>query len=189
MIRLNLLPWREQRRRERKQQFQRQLGLVVALALSVVLAVFLVNAGRIAIQSERNQLLSKENALLDSSIREIKQLEQQIASLNARRAAVEQLQNGRAYPVCLLDELAHRLPQGVVLRSLKQSDGLLLNGVAQSNARVSEFLHVLDDRASWFGQPELGEIKSANLGQGRDSKKVVEFSIRLNRQNADQKSK
>ena len=189
MIRLNLLPWREQRRRERKQQFQRQLGLVSVLALSIVLAVFLANAGRIAIQSERNQLLSKENALLDASIREIKQLEQQIASLNARRAAVEQLQNGRAYPVRLLDELAHRVPQGIALRLLKQSDGLMLNGVAQSNARVSEFLHGLDDLASWFGQPELVEIKSANLGQGRDSKKVVEFSIRLTPQGADQKSK
>lgn len=188
MIRLNLLPWREQRRRERKQQFQRQLGLVAVLALSVVLAVFLANAGQIAIQWERNQLLTKENAQLDASIREIKELEQQIASLNARRLAVEQLQHGRAYPVRLLDELARCVPQGVALRSLKQSDGLVLSGVAQSNARVSEFLHALDDHASWFGQPELGEIKAANFGQGRDAKKVVEFSIRLTPLDAEKKS-
>ena len=150
MIRLNLLPWREQRRRERKQQFQRQLGLVAVLALSVVLVVFLANAGQIAIQWERNQLLTKENAQLDASIREIKELEQRIASLNARRLAIEQLQYGRAYPVRLLDELAHRVPQGVVLRSLKQSDGLLLNGVAQSNARVNPMRGSLSSCMYWM---------------------------------------
>ena len=109
MIRLNLLPWREQRRRERKQQFQRQLGLVAALALSVVFAVFIANARTIAAQEARNHLLSSGNAKLDIQIREIRQLEQQIAALNARRAAVDQLQTGRAYPVRMLDELVTQI--------------------------------------------------------------------------------
>jgi type IV pilus assembly protein PilN len=95
MIRLNLLPWREALRRERKQQFQRQLGLVAVLALSVVLAIFMVNAGLLNAQIERNQLLTAENAKLDASIGEIKQLETHIAALNARRIAVDQLQTGR----------------------------------------------------------------------------------------------
>jgi len=99
MIRLNLLPWREDRRRERKQQFQRQLGLMGALGLSVVLAVFVINTSCIGLQEERNQLLSAEIAKLDVSLREIQQLQQQIASLNARRTAVERLQIGRTYPV------------------------------------------------------------------------------------------
>lgn len=189
MIRLNLLPWREQRRRERKQQFQRQLGLVAVLALSVVLAVFVANLQTIAAQEARNQLLSSENAKLDIHIREIKQLEQQIAALNARRAAVDQLQTGRAYPVHMLDELATRVPQGMALRSIKQSDGLTLGGIAQSNARVSEFLRALNGSADWLGQPELGESKSANLGQGRDVKKIVEFSIRLEPRVPEQKPK
>lgn len=189
MIRLNLLPWREQRRRERKQQFQRQLGLVAALALSVVFAVFIANARTIAAQEARNHLLSSGNAKLDIQIREIRQLEQQIAVLNARRAAVDQLQTGRAYPVRMLDELVTRVPQGVALRSIKQADGLTLSGVAQSNARVSEFLRALDSSAEWLGQPELGEIKSANFGQGRDAKKVVEFNIRLEPRVPPQKPK
>ena len=103
MIRLNLLPWREALRRERKQQFQRQLGLVAVLALSVVLAIFMVNAGLLNAQIERNQLLTAENAKLDASIGEIKQLETHIAALNARRIAVDQLQTGRGFPVRMLD--------------------------------------------------------------------------------------
>jgi len=189
MIRLNLLPWREDRRRERKQQFQRQLGLMGALGLSVVLAVFVINASCIGLQEERNQLLSAEIAKLDVRLREIQQLQQQIAALNARRAAVERLQSGRTYPVRLLDELATRVPQGVALKSVKQADKLTLSGIAQSNARVSELLRALNTDVTWLGQPELGEIKSANLGQGRDAKKIVEFSISFQQRKPEEKLK
>lgn len=189
MIRLNLLPWREERRRERKQQFQRQLGLMAVLGLSVVLAVFAINASFIGLQEERNQLLSSENAKLDGHLREIQQLQQQIAALKARRAAVERLQSGRSYPVRLLDELATRVPQGVALKSVKQTEKLALNGIAQSNARVSELLRALNTDAAWLGQPELGEIKSANVGQGRDAKKIVEFSISLEQRTPEEKLK
>ena len=186
MIRLNLLPWREERRRERKQQFQRQLGLMAVLGLSVVLAMFAINTSRISLQEERNQLLNAENAKLDVHLREIQQLQQQIAALNARRNAVERLQSGRTYPVRLLDELANRVPQGVALKSVKQTDKLTLSGIAQSNARVSELLRALNTDAAWMGQPELGEIKSANLGQGRDARKIVEFSISLEQRTTEQ---
>jgi type IV pilus assembly protein PilN len=189
MIRLNLLPWREDRRRERKQQFQRQLGLMGALGLSVVLAVFVINTSCIGLQEERNQLLSAEIAKLDVRLREIQQLQQQIATLNARRAAVERLQSGRTYPVRLLDELATRVPQGIALKSVKQTDKLTLIGVAQSNARVSELLRALNTDITWLGQPELGETKSANLGQGRDAKKIVEFSISLHQPTPEEKLK
>lgn len=189
MIRLNLLPWREERRREHKQQFQRQLGLMAVLGLSVVLAVFAVNASSIGLQEERNQQLSAENAKLDVHLREIQQLQQQIAALKARRAAVERLQSGRSYPVRLLNELATRVPQGVALKSVKQTEKLALNGIAQSNARVSELLRALNTDAAWLGQPELGEIKSANVGQGRDAKKIVEFSINLEQRTPEEKLK
>ena len=189
MIRLNLLPWREDRRRERKQQFQRQLGLMAVLGLSVVLAVFVINTSYIGSQEERNQLLTAENIKLDTHLREIQQLQQQIAALNARRAAVERLQGGRTYPVRLLDELATRVPQGVALKSVKQTDKLTLSGIAQSNARVSELLRALNTEGTWLGQPELGEIKSATLGQGRDAKKIVEFSISLQQSTPEEKLK
>ncbi|MFM7670917.1 MAG: PilN domain-containing protein [Betaproteobacteria bacterium] len=189
MIRLNLLPWREALRRQRKHQFQRQIGLVAALGLSVVLAIFMVNAERLHAQTERNQLLTTENAKLDTRIGEIKQLENQIAVLNARRATVDQLQTGRGFPVRMLDTLASRTPEGIALKSIKQTDALAITGLAQSNARVSEFLRGLDDVADWLGQPELSEIKAANLGQGREAKKIFEFSIRLLPASAEEKSK
>ena len=109
--------------------------------------------------------------------------------MNARRAAVERLQSGRTYPVRLLDELATRVPQGVALKSVKQTDKLTLSGIAQSNARVSELLRALNTEATWLGQPELGEIKSATLGQGRDAKKIVEFSISLQQITPEEKLK
>ncbi len=179
MMKLNLLPWREERRRERKRQFTRLMGLAGALGLAVVLAMFAINGGRLALQDDRNQALRSENALLDTSLREIRDLREQIDALQARRASVERLQTRRKEPVHLLDELVTRLPQGVMLKSVKQAERLLLTGYAQSNGRVSELLRSLDAGAEWLGQPELLEIKSASLGQGRDARRVFEFSIAI----------
>ena len=179
MIRLNLLPWRKERRRERKHQFKRLLGLAVTLGLVIVLAIFAINSGRIALQEARNQTLKSENDALDASLREIRNLKQQLAALEARRASVERLQASRKSPVHLLDELVNRVPQGVVLKSVKQAERLSLVGYAQSNGRVSELLRSLDAGADWLGQPELVEIKSANLGQARDARRVFEFTVAL----------
>ena len=179
MMKLNLLPWRDERRRERKRQFKRLLSLAGTLGLVIVLAMFAVNGGRIALQEARNQTLTTENAALDASIREIRNLKQQIEALDARRASVERLQASRKGPVHLLDELVNRLPQGVMLKSVKQAERLSLTGYAQSNGRVSELLRSLEAGAEWLGQPELLEIKSANLGQGRDARRLFEFTIAL----------
>ena len=179
MIRLNLLPWREERRRERKHQFKRLLGLAVTLGLVIVLAVYAINSGRIALQEARNHTLKSENDALDASLREIRNLKQQLAALDARRASVERLQASRKAPVHLLDELVNRVPQGVMLKSVKQAERLSIAGYAQSNGRVSELLRSLDAGAEWLGQPELVEIKSANLGQGRDARRVFEFTVAL----------
>ena len=179
MTRLNLLPWRDERRRERKRQFQRLLGLAATLGLVIVIAIFAVNGGRIALQEARNQMLTAENSALDISIREIRDLRQQIEALDARRASVERLQASRKSPVHLLDELVNRLPQGVILKSLKQGERLSLTGYAQSNGRVSELLRMLEAGAEWLGHPELVEIKSASLGQGRDARRLFEFTISM----------
>lgn len=179
MMKLNLLPWRDERRRERKRQFKRLLSLAGTLGLVIVLAMFAVNGGRIALQDARNQTLTTENAALDASIREIRNLKQQIDALDARRASVERLQASRKGPVHLLDELVNRLPQGVMLKSVKQAERLSLTGYAQSNGRVSELLRSLEAGSEWLGQPELLEIKSANLGQGRDTRRLFEFTIAL----------
>ena len=187
MTKLNLLPWRDERRRERKRQFQRLLGLAGTLGLVIVLAIFAVNGGRIALQESRNHTLTAENAALDISIREIRDLKQQIDALNARRASVERLQASRHGPVHWLDELVNRLPQGVMLKSVRQAERLSLTGYAQSNGRVSELLRSLEAGADWLGQPELIEIKSASVGQGRDTRRLFEFTIALEKAGVPEK--
>lgn len=185
MKRFNLLPWRESRRDERKRQFWRLLGLSGALGIVIVIAISFVNSERIARQAERNRWLKAENALLDARIHEVRDLRKQIDALNARRASVERLQLDRSRPVRLLGELATRMPQGVVMKSLKQGERLSVSGFAMSNAMVSELLRSLEAGSDWLGHPQLVEIKSASVGQGRDVRRVFEFMIALDRPAAD----
>lgn len=179
MITFNLLPWREARRRERKRLFNGMLVLSGLCGLIVVLMVGAVNAAHISTQQSRNTMLLSENTVLDSRLQEIKNLRQDIDALKARQKAVENLQSDRSLPVRLLDEFANRVPSGVVLKSIKQTDHLVLNGLAQSNARVSELLRNLAESSSTLGQAELVEIKAASLGQGKEARKVYEFNITI----------
>lgn len=175
----NLLPWREARREQRRREFRRLLALAVLLGATIVFAGMAINAGRLSVQRERNALLSRENAVLDQQIREVRGLRDEIDALNARRAAVEQLQGRRAQPVRLLDQLVDRVPEGVVLKSIKQGDQMLLTGQALSNARVSEFLHALDKDVRWLGRSQLLEVKAVTAGEARDPRRLVEFTIAL----------
>ena len=178
MTGFNLLPWRDMRRRERRRQFRSLTGLAGALGLAVVLAVFVLNQRRIAQMDDRHQLLAAQIALLDARIGEVRMLREKIATLLARRDAVRGLQRARALPVRFLDELAGRIPQGVMLKSVQQAEWVTLAGFAQSGARVSELLHALAGGVS-VTRPELVEIKSATLGQGRDARRVFEFTIAM----------
>lgn len=175
----NLLPWREERRQRLRQEFRRLLALAALLGGTVVFAVYALNAGRLAVQYDRNQRLERENAALDQRIREVGNLQREIDALNARRASVERLQAGRMVAVHLLDELAGRVPEGVVLKSLKQTDRILLSGHAQSHARVSELLHALGSQPRWLGHPELVEVKAGSSGQARDARRFVDFTVAL----------
>jgi len=179
MIAFNLLPWREAQRRERKRLFNGLLVLSALCGLMVVLVVSAVNAAQLSKQHGRNALLRSENKTLDNRLREIKGLRLDIDALKARQHAVESLQSDRARPVHLLDELATRVPSGVALKSIKQSDHLVLTGLAQSNARVSELLRNLSQSSPWFGKSELVEIKAASLGQGKEARKVYEFNVTI----------
>ncbi len=179
MINVNLLPWRELRRRERKRAFAGFLMLAALLGGLVVAIVTGLNASQLAAQLERNNLLKTENLLLDLRLKEIASLREDIEALKARQAAVETLQANRNQPVYLMDELASLVPAGVALKSIRQADNITLTGYAQSNARVSEFLRKLGTQARWLIRPELIEIKSASLGQGRDSQKIVEFTLNI----------
>jgi len=179
MIEFNLLPWREAQRREQKRLFNGLLVLSALCGLMVVLIVSGINAAQVSTQQSRNTLLQSENKILDNRLLEIKGLRQDIDALKARQHAVESLQSDRTRPVHLLDELATRVPSGVALKSMKQTDHLILTGLAQSNARVSELLRNLSQSSVWLGKAELLEIKAASLGQGKEARKVYEFNVNI----------
>jgi type IV pilus assembly protein PilN len=175
MVRINLLPHREQKRQARQRQFvSMAIGLAV-LALAVVGLVHVVIAARIENQNGRNALLKTEIAKLDEQIKEIDKLREQTQALLARKQIVETLQSNRTEAVHALDQLVRQLPDGVYLRSVKQNGPrLTLIGYAQSNARVSTLMRNIES-SPWLGSPELVEIKSVAL----DKQKVNEFTLNL----------
>ncbi len=180
MAKINLLPHRETKRKLRKQAFFALLGLSAILGALVVLAGGGYIASKIADQNARNNFIKAENTKLDGQIKEIEGLKQEIEALKARQQAVEDLQSDRNQPVYLMDELVKQVPEGIYLRSFKQ-DGqrVVLNGYAQSNERVSELLRNLGNNSSWLERPDLIEIRSTGLGQGKDAKKVYDFTINV----------
>ncbi|MFZ6638126.1 PilN domain-containing protein [Undibacterium sp. TC4M20W] len=178
MIKINLLPHREEKRKQLKSDFY---GLLLLAAIAGALVVVVVSAyfGReLSIQNDKNDFIKKEIVQLDERIKEIATLRQEIDGLKARQQAVEDLQGDRNQPVYLLDELVKLTPEGVYLKQLNQ-DGqkVTLAGYAQSQDRVAEFIRNLGNKSDWMFKPELNDIHSTGLGQGRDAKKVFEFKV------------
>jgi len=178
MIRINLLPHREAKRKQKKSAFVALMALGGILGGAVVLAVGGYNATRIGIQNERNGVLTAANAELDKKITAIATLKQEIEALKARQQAVEDLQGDRNQPVYLLDELVKQTPSGVYLKGFKQEgQRVTLTGYAQSQERVAELLRNLASNSPWLEKPDLTEVKSATLQQSKTGKKVVEFTL------------
>ena len=174
-VHINLLPYREERRRMRQRQFGTQIGLVAALALAIVLLVHVLVSGNIGAQQERNQFLKQELARLDKDIGEIGRLKQEVAALLARKQVIERLQSDRAQAVHLLDQLVRQVPEGVYLRQVKQVGlGINLQGYSQANARVSTLMRNLSESA-YLENPVLVEIKSATV----NNRRVSEFSMNV----------
>jgi type IV pilus assembly protein PilN len=175
MIRINLLPHREEKRKARRQQFYGLIGLVAVLAGLIILLGYSVVVGCISAQESKNDLLKKEILVLDKQIEEIKALKEKTQALLARKQIIESLQRDRAEAVRLLSELVRQMPEGVYLRSLKQ-DGvkISLSGYAQSNARVSALMRNVE-ASIWLEKPELVEIKAVLL----DKRRLNEFSMNL----------
>ena len=181
MIRINLLPWREARRKAHNLQFFILMGMVAGLAASIVLLVHGYYATRIATQTERNRFLKSENTKLDKEIEEIQKLKEEIQALLSRKQVIETLQADRAQTVYLLEQLVRQTPDGVYLKSIKQS-GLKVNltGYAQSNARVSTLMRNFEASA-YLANPVLVEIKAATVNNKRLSEFTMDVSIkRLN---------
>lgn len=178
MIRINLLPWREARRKAHNLQFYILMGMVAGLAASIVLLVHGYYATRISTQTERNRFLKDENAKLDKEIEEIKKLKEEIQALLSRKQVIETLQADRAQTVYLLEQLVRQIPDGVYLRSIKQT-GMKVNlsGYAQSNARVSTLMRNLE-ASPYLESPDLVEIKVANVNNKRLSEFTMNVSIK-----------
>lgn len=173
MIRINLLPHREEKRKARRQQFYALVGMISVLAGLIVFLAYTVIAGYISAQEEKNDYLKKEIVLLDKQIDEIKRLKEQTQALLARKQIIESLQRDRAEAVRLLSELVKQMPEGVYLRSIKQ-DGvkISLSGYAQSSARVSTLMRNVE-ASPWLEKPLLIEIKAVIV----DKRRLNEFSM------------
>ena len=167
MIRLNLLPHRELKRKARQQQFAALAGITFFLGLLTVGMVHIMITGQIEHQESRNDYMKNQIAILDKQIDEIKQIRAQTQALLARKKVVETLQDNRSDVVHLLDQLVRLLPDGVYLRSIKQTNQTInLTGYAQSNARVSTLMRKLES-SPWLGLPSLVEIKSSKVNNAR----------------------
>ena len=175
MIRINLLPHRQERRKAQRKHLGILAGMVAALGVAIVVLVHLTFAGYLAIQNDRNEFIKKENVRLDKEIDEIKKLKEEIASLLARKQVIERLQLDRAQPVYLLEQLVRQVPDGVYIKSFKQQ-GLRINlsGYAQSNARVSTLMRNIAS-SPYLEKPDLVEIKAAAV----NNKRVAEFTMNL----------
>ncbi len=181
MILINLLPHREERRRRRKIAFFAGLGVAAVVGLAAVGAWYAVVQQMTDAQRGRNAFLESEIAKLDAQIKDIATLKAEIASLTARQKAVEDLQIDRNLPVHLLNELVKQTPEGIYLLTVKQEgQNLLLNGIAQTQERISELLRNTAYHSDWLYKPELIESKStAVVAANRDQKRLFDFSMRV----------
>jgi type IV pilus assembly protein PilN len=185
MARINLLPWRDELRKQKQQQF-----IVVTAGTAVVggLLVLLAHmqfSGLIDKQNQRNQFLENEIATLEKKIRKIKDLEKTKTALLARMDIIQQLQHSRPQSVHLMDQLVLTLPDGLYLNKISQKGtALTLSGSAQSNARVSAYMRNIDS-SEWMAQPRLEVIKTKD----GDNRRSAEFILRASQATPAKESK
>lgn len=183
MILINLLPHREERRKQRKRAFFVGLGVSAGCGLLLAGIWYGVLQQMTQAQQARNNFLRDEITKLEGQIKDIATLRADIESLKARQGAVEDLQVNRNMPVHLLDELVRLTPEGIYLTAIKQTDASVqVNGVAQTNERVSEFLRNAQTDSPWLDKMELVEIKAVNQPPAagtRETRRLFEFALRV----------
>lgn len=181
MILINLLPHREAARKRRRDAFNVTLGLALLVGLVIAGLIYLWYQAQISDQQGRNTYLQGEISKLETQIKEIANIEAEIAALKARQSAVENLQADRNLQVHLLNELVKQLPDGTYITSLKQENqSIAITGVAQSNERVSELLRNLSDNTPWLAKPDLVEITAGTVALSpRDQRRVANFNVRF----------
>ncbi len=186
MARINLLPWRAERRKQREREFYMMLG---ASALGAVLVFLLASYWmglRIDNQNERNAYLEREIKELDGKIEKIKDLEKTRAQLLARKQIIEDLQSNRSQMVHLFDQLAKTIPNGTRLTSLKQAnDVLTLEGLAESSTRVATYMRNMENSPQ-FGRADLGKIENQEGKPNMDKKMPDIFALSVKTKKAEE---
>lgn len=176
MAKINLLPWRAERRQQRQKQFYTLLGVVAVAAVLAVFGVKTYYDSLIEAQQARNTYLQNEIKLVDAKIKEIEELDRKRADLLQRKQVIEELQASRSLMVHLFDELVRTIPEGVRLSSIKQAGTVLtLEGLTQSNARVSSYIRALEN-SGWMARPDLSIIEA----KGGDRNMPYIFNLKVN---------
>jgi len=174
MAHINLLPWREELRKQKQKEFVTTTAVSAVLAALLVFAAHLYVNGKIEYQTQRNNYLQAEIDILNKRIGRIKELESMKQGLLARMNVIQDLQSSRPESVHLMDELVRSLPDGVYINKLTQRNrNLTMLGVAQSNARVSDYMRNIDT-SEWFSDPHLDLIKTTESNRRR----VANFTLR-----------
>jgi len=177
MARINLLPWRTERRKQREREFYMMLAASAVAALIAVGAAYGWMNARIDTQNQRNAYLANEIKALDKQIEEINELDKTKSQLLTRKQIIEQLQSNRSQMVHLFDEMVKTIPDGVRLTTMKQAgDVLTLEGVAESNARVASYMRNIDN-SPWMGRTDLRKIENKTGAKDVDKKAPYVFSL------------
>ena len=181
MILINLPPHREAARKRRREAFQATMVASALVGLVIAGVIYWWFQMMIEEQQAKNTFLQSEIKVLEGQIKEIATIEEEITALRARQKAVEDLQSDRNLPVHLLSELVQQLPDGVYITALKQTNqSVAMQGMAQSNERVSEMLRNLSNNTPWLSKPELVEIVAINVALSpRDQRRVSAFNLRF----------
>ncbi|HEY5701270.1 MAG TPA: PilN domain-containing protein [Gammaproteobacteria bacterium] len=179
MPQINLLPWREELRKQRNKEFGISAGMAVLLMGAVIGGVHVHYQQRIDFQKQRNAFLESETAKLDAKIKEIKRIDAEKQRLLARMEIIQRLQTSRPEIVHVFDEFVSKLPEGVYFTSIVQKGrNLAVDGVAQSNARVSSLMRQLE-ASDYLANPQLVEIVaiSQKVSGSEDSVKMARFKL------------
>ncbi|PZN74834.1 MAG: pilus assembly protein PilN [Candidatus Methylumidiphilus alinenensis] len=179
MAHLNLLPWRAELRRQQQKDFITVTAFGVLITLLLLLLLHLDINSRIDYQSERNKYIQSEIASLDSKIKEIQDLEIKRKRLLAKMEVIQELQASRPEIVHLFDELGRTIPEGLYLTDLSQSDkNLIVNGMAQSNARISAYMRNLESSA-WLKDPVLNIIETKVESKDNRKERQSRFTLQI----------
>lgn len=170
MVKINLLPWREERRQQLTKEYYVLLGVGAFIAAAIIGAVYYVYSHNLDFQKKRNSRLDSEIQILNGKIKDIENLEKDKESLLARKKVIEELQANRTQMVHLFDELVKTIPNGVFLENIKQNGNMILmEGYAQSHSRVSSYMRQIE-KSEWFKPPEVEFIRADETFETHEQK-------------------